>query len=95
MTTLAGLMAMLAGIYLVLSYVKSGSRELDELIALEEKAEQLRKRNVYSAEVKTKSVQERNRVLVKLARRRREVVSGRKIRSHELNRMIAARRLVR
>ena len=86
------LMALLAGSYLFVNFYASRSRELDQLIALENQAEVLRKRCTYNARGREKSVKQRNQTLARIARKRKQVVQHQRIRSVDLNRMVVARR---
>ena len=92
MVLAVGFIALLAASYLMLNYMGSQSRELDRLIAMENRAEELRKRKVYDSRTREKAVRERNQLLVKIARSRREIAVERKLRAHDINRMLVARR---
>ena len=92
MVTLAGLLAMLVASFLMMRYLNSQSRALDELIALEDRAETLRKSYVYSSLDREKAIRQRNRTLVKLARRRQALAEERLWDQASVNRMLAARR---
>ena len=92
MVILVGFVALLAASYMMINYLNSQSRELDQLIALEQRAEALRKSYVYSSLDREKSVRQRNRALLKLARRRQAMAADRHLNQHSLNRMLAARR---
>lgn len=87
-----GLLTILLASYLLMSFKNSRSRELDQLIALENQAETLRKRCTYNAVKREKSVKQRNQTLAKIARKRKQLVQQQRIRSVDLNRMVVARR---
>lgn len=95
MVTSIGLIAMLAVSYLMMSYLGSPSRELDQLIAMEEQAERLRKRCTYDSDMRDKNTRQRNQLLVRIARKRQALASEQKLQAREINRMLLARRRVR
>ena len=92
MVTAMGVLALVAVFYVAINYRGSRSRELDQLIALEDRAELLRKRSTFNAQVREKNVRARNRTMLKIAQKRRELVRARKVRAADLNRMVVARR---
>ena len=92
MVLAVGFMALLAASYLMLSFLGSQSRELDQLISLENRAEELRKRRIYEPLGREKAVLERNQLLVKIARKRRDMAAHQKLRAQDINRMLVARR---
>ena len=92
MLTGFGLLVLLVAGFLIFFYLNSQSRELDQLIALEDRAETLRKRCAYHPLGKDRSVMQRNRVLIELARRRQAVAHNNHLASSDLNRLLAARR---
>ena len=92
MVLAAGFLALLAASYLMLNYVGSQSRALDQLIAMEDQAEQLRKRRAYDSLAREKAVRKRNQLLVRIARKRRDIAAERKLRADDINRMMVARR---
>lgn len=87
-----GFLALLAAAYMLINYRGSQSRELDQLIALEDQAEQLRKRCTYDSNMRDKNTRQRNHLLVKIARKRKEMATEHKFRAHDINRMLTARR---
>ena len=92
MVTAMGVLALVAVFYVAMNYRGSRSRELDQLIALEDRAELLRKRSTFNVQVREKNVRARNRTMLKIAQKRRELVRARKVRAADLNRMVVARR---
>ena len=92
MITSIGFVALLIASYVMLNYVGSQGRELDQLIAMEDQAEQLRKRRAYDSLAREKAVRKRNQLLVRIARKRRDIAAERKLRADDINRMMVARR---
>ncbi len=87
--------ALFVASYMMMNYMVSHSREVDQLIALEEQAEQLRRRCAYDADHRNKNTRQRNQLLVKIARKRKAIATERKVGAREINRMVAARRRAR
>ena len=92
MAILVGFVALVAAVGVMKRYLSSQSRELDQLIALEDRAETLRKSYVYNSLDAERVVRQRNRALVKLARRRQMLAADRHLDQLGLNRILAARR---
>ena len=83
MVTSIGFVALLVASYMMLNFVGSQGRALDQLIAMEDQAEQLRRRCAYDARLQERNVRQRNQLLVKIARRRKALASERNLSSHE------------
>jgi hypothetical protein len=92
MVTAIGFIALLAASYLMMNYLGSPSRELDQLIAMEEQAEQLRKRCTYDSNMRDRNTRQRNQLLVRIARKRQALASEHKLQAREINRALRARR---
>ncbi len=90
--TAIGLLALLAVSFGMISYLGAQSRELDQLIALEDRAEQLREHYPAKALVRDNVIRALNRTMLKIAHKRRELVRARRLRATDLNRLVVARR---
>ena len=87
-----GLVALIVASFMIIHYLNSQSRALDELIALEDKAELLRKSYVYDSLDREHSVRQRKRALLKLVRRRQALAAERLWDQQSIDRLLVARR---
>ena len=92
MVIIVGLVALAVASFMIVRYLNSQSRALEELIALEDRAESLRKSYVYNSLDRERSVRQRKRALLNLARRRQALAAERLWDQQSIDRLLVARR---